>query len=80
MCKQAKTGYTDCPHVYADGDIEFCERALHPDVNAVCEDVEIYWNDLKFPGKCHWCQERDKKQEKKTWGGGKVKERPDWLK
>lgn len=81
MCKQAKTGYVDCAHVYTDGDIEFCEQALHPDIDAVCDEVEIYWTDMKHPGKCIWCQRRDKEKEQgKTRGGGKMKERPDWLK
>ena len=80
MCKQSKTGYTDCPHVYADGDIEFCEQALDPEIDAVCDEIEIYWKNLKFPGKCHWCKDREKDEEKKkTWGRGKIKTRPDWL-
>jgi hypothetical protein len=83
MCKQAKTGYIECAHVYADGEIELCGEALDPDNGEVCDDVTYYWNELKFPGKCFWCREREKEKEKgnrKTWGGGKVKERPDWLK
>lgn len=27
MCREAKTGYTACDHVYEDSDIEYCDEA-----------------------------------------------------
>lgn len=82
MCKQAKTGFMDCPHVFKDDDIERCENATGSfSARKICKDVEIYWHLFRVPGKCQWCQEREdpSKETKKTWCGGKVKRRPAWL-
>ncbi|KAJ4299810.1 hypothetical protein N0V90_005056 [Kalmusia sp. IMI 367209] len=81
MCKQSKTGYTECPHVHEDGDIEFCEEALRPERDAVCDEVAYYWLELRVPGKCMWCKEKEKddKEKKRRWGRFKSSKRPEWL-
>ncbi|KAF9732597.1 hypothetical protein PMIN06_009493 [Paraphaeosphaeria minitans] len=80
MCKQSKTGHTGCAHVYADGDIELCAQARRPDVGEVCDEVETYWKNLKFPGKCIWCQQHDREKGMMKTSDGQSKPRPDWLK
>lgn len=81
MCKQAKVGYTDCAHVYSDRDVELCSKARDPGIDAPCDNVEIYWVNLKFPGKCRWCYQQEKE---KGWivssSGARSQPRPDWLK
>ena len=111
MCKQGKTGYTQCPHVHADGTIELCAAAQRADADAAerkkqradtetgdedestdvdageedgnntCARIETYWRPLKIPGRCYWCREQEREDKGgKTWGRGRVRERPGWLK
>jgi hypothetical protein len=68
MCKQLKTGYNDCPHVYSDEDVIACNEALELQAakieaegetevgNSHCETIEYQWTTATTMGKCSWCK------------------------
>jgi hypothetical protein len=68
MCKQLKTGYTDCPHVHSDHDIIPCNEALELQAakieaededeagNTFCETITWEWTATTSMGKCSWCE------------------------
>jgi hypothetical protein len=76
MCRQVKTGYADCPHVFSEEDVEHCVLVTHRWINQIpegalewadgdlsCAVVECVWSPLQVPGKCAWCREEDEHKE-----------------
>lgn len=75
MCKQPKTGFAGCAHVYTDGDIEPCQtaieaaktiRPLHEEGNTFCEHIEWEWKEKRVSGKCYWCWEMMAESPRRT--------------
>ncbi|KAF2679192.1 hypothetical protein K458DRAFT_394100 [Lentithecium fluviatile CBS 122367] len=67
MCKQLKTGYSWCPHVYSDSDIEPCAVAIqasqvvrdqHREGNMFCKKIKWQWREERVQGQCDWCWDR----------------------
>lgn len=70
MCTQPKTGYTHCPHVYEDGNIEICANARSSNEKDWCKyltagELDYYWKQVRKFGKCIWCEERQRESPAK---------------